>query len=460
MERYYCIDVSFPEVDFDTYYLATTTNSKKLHHAHLYSDEDKIEIRIFFERETYLDQKMGRWLATINISEFGTYLKVTNESSNKDMIKLDLSTSALNGWTMSDKQVENGRSYIKILLDRIKIYWKPSRQETNTGDFYLNSTGFKLIKEYYAPLFGWDGKFEISRMDSMHDFYPIENSKFRPEFEFNFHGNRDAQTETITKVPLIRFHYEDFITEERAEFYGNVVRLLLSFYSNLRINYSLYKIRLAEHTVVVKRIFPEELPLRSETFMAFHLNWDLHDFLKTNWQSYAIENYAKLSKAVELYHLSRVVEDSARFLIRYNIIEICMGGYSVKTSKFNVTSDSQQMEKQLNIALNALLETVLVDEHEDFKKKWTTVKEKLLYKPMKSPLKSFLESQKIPTDELPISVNKLKKIRDDLTHGSIDRVNPKELQRANSLLRYITGLLILNMLGVSEWEFEINLGSR
>ncbi len=56
-----------------------------------------------------------------------------------------------------------------------------------------------------------------------------------------------------------------------------------------------------------------------------------------------------------------------------------------------------------------------------------------------------------------ITVNRLKKIRDNITHGSIDKINQNQLEKANILLYRITGILILNLLQIKEWELDTEL---
>lgn len=105
-----------------------------------------------------------------------------------------------------------------------------------------------------------------------------------------------------------------------------------------------------------------------------------------------------------------------------------------------------------------LLETIDKSEHEEFKKRWHNVLTLLQNKPMKNQLTSFLESQNLDPKTFPIKLDILKKLRDSITHGSVDKVNTEELRQANILLYRISGILILNLMGIKEWKLntEIN----
>jgi hypothetical protein len=51
----------------------------------------------------------------------------------------------------------------------------------------------------------------------------------------------------------------------------------------------------------------------------------------------------------------------------------------------------------------------------------------------------------------------LKELRDNITHGSIDKVDAEFLQNSNRLLYRINGILILNLIGINEWKLNTDL---
>src|SRR5690606_5918784 len=173
------------------------------------------------------------------------------------------------------------------------------------------------------------------------------------------------------------------------------------------------------------------------------------------WQNGAKSNLKKLKKVIPKFHQSTVVEGSSSFLLRYNIIEICKGGKRNNNERFSKILNDKEHEEKYNEALEILLKTVNNDDTEDFKKKWKNVKGKLEYRPMKSDIEEFLINQNINIEELTISVSELVQMRSDLTHGSITRVKPPQLEEANLLLYRLSVILILNMLGLNDiWKLE------
>ena len=73
---------------------------------------------------------------------------------------------------------------------------------------------------------------------------------------------------------------------------------------------------------------------------------------------------------------------------------------------------------------------------------------------MKNQLISFLESQNLDPTTFPVKIGDLKELRDNITHGSIDKVNAEQLRQANILLYRINGILILNLMGIKDWKLN------
>lgn len=455
MKDYYCFEIEFPEIDFDKYYIRNESVSK-VHHAHLTTKDNKIELKIFYNDKTYLGEKISMWASKINWRKFGSFIKTSKENQNERLQRIDLSNSQLLGMTNGTSQYEGNSKFVIIQLDSVKFYWNPIKEELNTAEFYLPDSGFRVVHPFYSVVFGYDDNFNISRMNGMDVFYSLGKSEFRPEFFTYSRDDRENRVATITKEPKIQFKYKEPVTETEAIFYGDVIRLIASFYHHIKIDYSLRRIHLPEHTITIKKIEEKSIFETSGGFSGFNLFWDLHKFLQSDWQRNTLKNFKLLSKAIELFTQALYVDSNSEFLIRYNILEIC-DTRKHANEKFNLVLKGNAKKKKYKQALDLLLETVSPSEHKAFKNKWSSLSGKLENKPMKSPLVSFLESQNLKTSEFPISVDKLKKLRDNITHGSIDKVDAEFLQNANRFLYRINGILILNLIGIEEWKLNTEL---
>lgn len=317
--------------------------------------------------------------------------------------------------------------------------------------------GFNIVSEFYASLWGSNGEFKINRMKGMDEFYQIGKAEFRPEFNFVFADDKRNSETKITKEPMLKFRYKENITEEEAIKYAEIICLLASFYNHLKIDYTLSRIHLLQHTIIIKKIHKKSIADSFGGLSEFKNYWDFHKFMQSNWKQHALKNFKKLSKVIELFNQSLAVDNSSSFLIRFNIIEICMGGIKITDEKFQSDLSETGKQKIFSEASTILLKMIKPNDHKDFLAKWEAVKNKLAYKPMKSPLLTFFKSQKLTPSKFPISVDEIKDIRDKITHGSINKIKHDKLEKANKLLYRITGILILNLLGIDEWTLDTEI---
>ena len=149
-----------------------------------------------------------------------------------------------------------------------------------------------------------------------------------------------------------------------------------------------------------------------------------------------------------------LLDSESKFLLLYNILEISKNQtksirdkFKFEVSKKECKSTFQKISKELTLMINS-------EEREDFTNKLNSVWNSILvYKPILNPIKELLELNNIDTEKFPLSIEQIKKIRDNLTHGSSNQ-NLDELLLANKLLFIIDGILILNLMDISEWSLE------
>ncbi|MNS30500.1 hypothetical protein D3C72_625340 [compost metagenome] len=178
----------------------------------------------------------------------------------------------------------------------------------------------------------------------------------------------------------------------------------------------------------------------------------INGFLKLNWQKGYIQNQDKLNEAITNYTHSRLLDTNSKFMLLYNIIEICMGGNKIIEEKFTSVVTRKKKISIYREAFKIIKQTVAEEDYYDFEKKWDTVKQKLVHKPMKSPLIQFLEANRININNMETSINEMKKLRDSIFHGSVDPATTEQIKKSNQQLYSITSILILNLLGVKQWE--------
>jgi len=463
MSDFHCLDIEFPDVDFSPYYIKSKTEVSNVHHAHLYTKENEIELRIYYDDNSYFGEKLATWSSKINSKKFGSFIKVelTQNHTNERLQKIDISEAKLCGLSNGSNFYKGNEKYVIVNIDTAKFYWNPNEENKNTAEFYLDDKGFRVVKPFYGifgpkSFFKNDGKFEINRMNDSNKFYRLGKSSFRPEFNIYSKDNKNDRIATIIKEPKIQFNYQNEIREKEATFYGDVALLLASFYHHIKIDYTLRRIHLPDNTITIKNIEQKTYFDKNGSLRGFEIHWNFNKFLQSSWQKETLKNFTLLSKAITLFNQSHLVDNSSAFLIRYNIIEICDKQKPSK-EKFNLTLNKKQRQTKQDEALTNLLETISTDEHEEFKKRWQNVQTLLQNKPMKNQLVSFLESQKLDPQTFPIKVKDLNELRNNITHGSIDKVDLEKLRQANILLYRISGILILNLMGINEWKLNTEI---
>jgi hypothetical protein len=463
MSEFHCLDIEFPDVDFSSYYIKGKTEMEKIHHAHLYTKTDEIELKIFYDDQTYFGEKLTTWASKIDWKKFGSFLKVelTKNHTNERLQKVDLSEAKLLGSTNSTSYYEGKQKYVVVRIDTVKFYCYPVEDQKHTAEFYLDDKGFRVVEPFYSFLspktwFKNDGNFNVARMNDSKKFYKLGKSTFRPEFNFVSKDDRKNRIASVIKEPKIQFKYKEGITQEEAIFYGDVVLKLASFYHHLEIDYILRRIHLPESTITIKNIEQKNFFDTKGNLWGFEIFWDFNKFLQASWQKKTLKNFALISKAITLFNQSHLVDNSSAFLIRYNIIEIC-DKQKPDNVKFSFVLNKKATKAKQDEALQKLLETIDKNEHEDFKKRWQNVQTFLQNKPMKNQLVSFLEDQNLDPKTFPVSIKDLKELRDNITHGSIDNVDVEQLRKANILLYRISGILILNLMGIKDWKLNTEI---
>jgi hypothetical protein len=449
--RHHCFEISFPGVDFDAY-LTQSENVKPVHHAHLFPNGDAIEIRIYFEQNTYFGDKLSRWAYETDWDTFGKTILAEIEEESERLQRLDFTHSKLRGI-----QSTMGARFIVLSIDSFQGYWPVNKELAGTGEFYLSDSGFHVVKHFYAPLWGIDGEYQISRMDGMDRFYGIGVSKFRPEFFLRPMGNVEDREERIIKEPKIQFQYPIDVSLEEALNQAEIVRNLISFHSHTTIDYVTSKVYLRESTVITRKVVQQTISKPSGHLWGFGNDMQLHQFLDNDWQHLLLqENFKKLEKLMELFLQSLLVDGSSKFLLYWTMLEIC-SKTKPEDEQFRSHLSKKEKGKKFKEAFQVLSEIVGDEDRTEFEKRWNDTLKLLMNKPMAGAFLKYFIKEGLDPSSWPISLKDLKDMRNNIVHGSTSEVSSKELRRANVFLYRVAGILILKHLGIQEWELDLSL---
>ncbi len=267
---------------------------------------------------------------------------------------------------------------------------------------------------------------------------------------------KNDRTATIIKEPKIQFKYQKGITEQEAIFYGDVVLMLASFYHHIKIDFILRRIHLAESTIMIKNIEQKNYFDTKGNLLGFEIHRDFNKFLQSSWQKATLKNFGLLSKAVTLFNQSLLVDNSSAFLIRYNIIEIC-GKTSAEDGIWNFKLNNDELDKFFSDTRERISNIIDETEQEHFNNKWNSIQNIIKSKSLRKQLEDSLTKHDINVETLPIRTSKIVQLRNNITHGSLDKVNIEDLRKANILLYRISGILILNLMGIKDWKLNTEL---
>lgn len=443
MKDFYCIELT----------LKTPFVEKITFHSHIYLEDNKIEIKILLKKEKDFARKYMIWFSEDNSFEyFSNYATGKIYKEEKEITGVSFNGSKILRIT-SEQEDENRNRYFTITIDKIILYKKPLEIEKEFAKIYLNRDGFDLVKSFYSIFTGLgnDGKVDIARMRGMGSFYKVGKAKFRPEFEFNVSDSKEHRSPKIDKIPILKFYFPDTTSDEEVLKYFSIACKICSFYLGNNIEFDRAVICRKNHRLIYRDTLQTKFTLNVSS-----LNWILNvhgidGFLKLNWQKNYLKNIEKLNEAITNYTHARLLDTNSKFMLLYNIIDICMGGNKQIAEKFQLSVSTKKKNQLYREAFSIIKKTISENDHEDFEKKWNVIQQKLAYKPMKSPLNEFIKSNNIDIDKLEVSINVMKQIRDDIFHGSVDS-KTELIKNANIELFRITPILILNLLGIKEWR--------
>lgn len=446
MKKFHCLETLFK----------TKFSNNKSYHSHLFLKDNKIEILIYCSNSNFINQFMN-WFGQDKESEnILDYIDITVSEKENDLINISIENSKIISIT-SEQYDDTGKAYFTIIFDQVILYKKPLKNENSYAKIYLNDDGFDLVKGYYSIFTGFfgDGKFDIIRMKGMDEFYNLGNCQFRPEFEYNVSDKRDSRNPEIEKIPILKFQLSENSTQTEIINYLNIACKICSFYLGNNIEFSKGLISLKEHRVIIRKTLETKFTLNINS-----LNWimtvrGIHEFLKLNWQEAYLKNQNKLDKAITNYTHSRLLDSNSKFMLLYNIIDICMGGFKPNSEKFKVIVSKREKNKNYNNALEILKKNIAETDITDFEIKWESAIRQLIYKPMKSTLSDFFNFNKIDIENLEVSINSMKEIRDEIFHGRVNDEMQELINKSNIQLFRITPILILNLLNIKDWE-QIN----
>ncbi|WP_269685209.1 HEPN domain-containing protein [Flavobacterium lacustre] len=433
MKDYYCLNLKFKDKKI----------SDKIFHSHLFVNDKEMYFQIIDNDTT------SRIDSYFSISENALGLFEENFEVIDTEISIIFDQSRI--FKVVSFQNDDKNQYFTIYVSKICLIHKNLHNEfVNEGVAYLNNNGLSVTNLFYSFFTNFKNKntFSISRMNGMHDFYKIDNIKFRPELEFKNNEKRGSKKLTIKKIPTIKFNFEEIEFEEIK----NRIQLIcnfLSFCFSVRIIVEKIVFRTEDEIFIFRDTEPNNKTYISELTNNFRFlkeNFTIDKILKTDWFSNYKTNEISLTKAIDNFLHAREVSLGASFLLLFNIIEIFNINKNQEKFNFNISKDEMTKE------IVSHFKQYLTDKNDEieFEKKLEGVFNKIEYKPFKSPLEETLKTNNIDPTKFGFTLNKLKRTRDSITHGSLSSIKEEDLKLQIYCIRKIAICLILSKFGLKD----------
>lgn len=459
MNKEYCLNIEFPDVDFDTY-IDGRENCPKTFHGHFIPKDDEIELQLFFPANSFFEHKFSQWLKTISWRDFGKYFKVELLSKGR-MKTIQFDEASILGYSSNSNIHKELGKWISIKLDYVKSHWPPNKDNIGSAEFYLNENGFKFVSEFYAVMWPTqENEFTFSKMDYVSEQYNLGDIKFSPLFNFVNSDSRINKVATITKEPKIQFAFPDSVKEHELIKHAQLISSVTSFYYKKPIDFTFSRIHLKNKTITVKRILNNNAFSASAfTIFPVYNGYGIDSlFRKLKQNPFSDKSISLISLLTEKFWQSQFVDPRSSVLLKFAIIEICKGGLKEQTEDY-VLNDSINKKTLLRNVKKTFVDAITNDvDKKNFMDKWNSyMSPKMLIKSMKSPFEEFLKNKGMEPDTFAIPFSEIKKVRDSITHGSTEKYSLDELDKVNAMLYRICIWLILSEFVESDVENLVDM---
>lgn len=397
--------------------------------------------------ESNIEIPLRQWISDQKLNEINSSIEIIKIYNNENIESIYFDES-----NIISLKLEGESASIILSFDSVTIKSKVEDLK-EFANCRLNNIGFKLISNIYGLLsYKGENEFKVGKQTDIKihtDEYIIE-----PYFEYDYSSSVKESDIKITKVPYLQFELLKSFDYTEVKNIVDSYLLGCSYFMHSNIDFNILTIQIKGFQYNSFKILDESIIPETIGFRSLGNKLRPKEFLEKLWINHARKNLDILKIIIPMQLQSMLVRQRTRFLIRYNIIEICKGGGNVTRDTFTF---NQNTSEAFNSSLELILKTLPIAEREEFELRWSSAEKMLKYKPMKSDLELFLLEKGLPVNDFPIELKKITEIRNKLVHGSKNSYDEDYLEKVNYLMYRISGILILDLLGIKEWKLNTNL---
>ncbi len=420
--------------------------------------DSNIELSIYFDKESLTIPEHISLINDWSKYNLDSRIIVCEGEYSGQPINIDLSSSARIKLSNSSSFHPEFNHVTKLGYDKIKLISDNFNElPKNTAYLHLNPNGFHFIKHFYNLISIKTGNL-VDLSKRKNSKFKIKNGYFIPQFYLRLIDGSEKRAATIIKKPMIGLFLNKNILYEDVERYEDVILGICSFFHQVKYSFPIKEHIYFDHIEATYTAENLELETQPIHMLQLGVNFRFTEFLEKVKIDLIWENYKILKKAINLYVQAGFLTETTEFLVRYNILEI-LASYIYKSLKENIkaeiifpfTGDLDTIKKKFAECLNIFLNILPNDHHSQFEKTWQYFKDDVLESKkitLTEKLELLLDQCDIDIKKLPISVNKIVRLRNDITHGSVDSKSLVDITKYNNVLYQLNGLVILRFMGL------------
>ena len=377
------------------------SDENEFHEANLTINEDKIILAVRFPHLDIINFRTGTWNNEVDFDSWGKYVICENNKAYRnegEAIDIDFSESKLLTYSGSSNS-----PYISFLISKIQYSYKYESKE-NEAIFWLNKAGHAFVQDYYNIAWG----------------------KALPE-------RKNIMPHNVLESQCIP-------SQLASIYYGN------------EINYTQARIDSDGRRTIIYQILSDSNLKSQNTFLYFNGLHQVYKFLDTI--SYRqIEVYNKQFAAItERFIQSLYLDGSTRYLVLYNILELCQNVYSngkkdnkiSQAARYAITAKIELLINHITVQFNNVLEDIedpIIKQ--SVKARYNAACSALNREPSGKTMLKFIEEQGFDVDRIRDYTNEnIFILRNQIIHGSSVKISDS----INDILSFIGIVLILRVL--------------
>ena len=432
-------------------------------------DVRNILLKIFFNTEEYLADKVMRWNYKNSDINLLDKFEVAEIFQPENLLNIDFANYNTIGITRSSSYFENGLQYFTIKLNGVIKVFK--NNEKDISEFYLNEQAFKLIELNYRYNinFPWkNNSYGLNATNTIKEYVEFNNIKFKPEHNFFISNQLEEDEVKIKKEPKISVEYS---SNNEKEIIDNVklILSLYSFYSKQEIDYYYSRIYTEDKLFLEFRNVENHKVKNPHGFFRFDFYNNPINLIVNVDSDHLLNKKEFINNIISRFNYALSTEGESKFMILYNILEQIRNNYIIDKKierdmagetpnlkkvieEYNFVKSKTQTDKFIKKNLEGIKE-IISEEHKDLFQK--EIKYKVL--PIKvmsmiNQFKSLFTFLEINPNEFDLDFKKLKSLRDSIFHGRpIIEEDEIFLEKVNYYKRLpkFTGIILLKYFGIN-----------